>query len=480
MQYVYIRTLLALGAGILAGLSLVLSSASLSVILGVSLFFFVAKHSKSTGESLLLGLLFGLPASYGGVWWFLDTIPLSWLSVPPGILEHFLVWTVLSLTALSLALPFTLLALLVRLMPNRWYAPLLVALAYVATEELRLWSFALVFLAPESALLPDFSVGALGYALMEVAFFAPLAQAGTIGLNAFLGLLGAALSEATMGIGNSRTKTGALAAALCLTVSYLFLPSLPSGPTRTVVLLATEAPPGPFRDPSPVLALFSKAALAKPDIVAVPEGLGLVPFLPASARKELYTVAFGTSTLVISSSVVRDADGNERAELLYETGADGVIATQDKMFFVPVGEYLPPVIRAAISVVPKQNLNGYGSYIAGRAIRGTTFSSAAIDGMRVGALMCSELLSPRLYSALAHNEHTDVLINIANNSWFHGSRLLHARLKQVARMQALYNRQYLLVAANGSPAYAVDPRGRIIAESPWDTPTALIVPIGSR
>lgn len=465
----------ALGAGLLSFLAMTVPAAWPAAIAGVALFILSARRAESNREAAVLGLAFGALASAGGVWWFWDTIPLTWIAVPEGPAQFFLVAVVWSLTVLSLALPFSIAAPLMRAVPARWFAPLLLGASYALAEELRLWSFALFFLGPESQLAPDFSIAGLGYALMESPLLAPLGQAGSAGLNVWIAVAGA--TAAAVALRERWAKTGAALLCIALLASYLALPQPSSSATLRIALLSTNTPPGPFSNPAPVLSLLTGASTQHADIIVIPEGLGLAPFIPEAGRQELYQNLFGgRQGLVISSSVVKEGN-DERAELTYESPEDGVIATQDKMFFVPVGEYLPPLLRLATSLAGKENLHGYGDYIEGRIVRGTSLSSASLDGFRIGALLCSEMLSPRLYRDLAREHETDLLVNVANNSWFHGSQLLHARLKQLAKTHALQNRQPMLVAANGSPAYAVDARGRLLAEAAWGQDEVLIVEI---
>ncbi len=475
MQFIrpYLGTLLALSGGVLAGLGMVFPPLWFLPIVGVLGYFAAIRFSSSYKAALLHGLLFGIGASMGGVWWFWDTLPLTWISIPEGPIQLLFVGIVYGLTVLALALPCMLGALLIRRVPSAWYRPLVLTLLYVLIEEVRMWSFALFFLGAETSLAPHFSVAGLGYVLTENALLLPLAQLGHVGLNGFIALLAATLLERK----RLPVLLGGALIVLSLVGTHLSLPSLKTGETIRIGLISTNVPAGPFALPGLITHQMQEAENAGAEVLAIPEGLGLAKFLDRGARQQWYETLFeGGNGLVISSSVVPEENGTERGELIYETVTGGIIASQDKIFFVPMGEYLPPVVEAVISVVGTENLSGYSSYLGNRLVPGSTLTSAMYEGVRFGSLLCSELLSPYLYPKLAA-QHTDVLLNLANNSWFHSSRLLHERLQQLAKTHALKNRQWFLVASNGSPSYAIDPHGRVVAESTWGANTPLMVDV---
>lgn len=468
--------LLAALGGVFALVSLIVPVLWPLALLGIAAYVLaLTRLSRTWYGAAGYGLAFGLLASAGGVWWFFDVIPLDWLSITSTTVQYYVAGIVYALTVLALALPFALTAPLIRLVPQAWYRPFAIAALLVLAEELRLWSFALFFLGAESTLAPHFSVAALGYTLTEFFLTLPVAQAGHLGLNALLALAGATLAERNW----RALVAGTAAVALAIGTAHLTLPSEPSSsePVR-VALIAADIPAGPVTSPAYTLERIKEAAQEGADIVVTPESFGLGQFFPSEARQAFYASSSpDRELLVISSAVMANGDGSERAELLYESSVRGVVATQDKMFFVPVGEYLPPLLQFVIFAAGHEHLGQYPEYIGLPVRRGTEVSHVEHASLSIGALMCSELLSPRLYERVAARGNTDLLINVANNSWFHGSRLLHARLQQIAKTHALHNRQWFLVASNGSPSYAIDARGAVRAESAWGANEILFVEV---
>jgi len=65
-----------------------------------------------------------------------------------------------------------------------------------------------------------------------------------------------------------------------------------------------------------------------------------------------------------------------------------------------------------------------------------------------------------------------LLVNVSNDAWFGDSFAPHQHL-EIARMRALETGRYLLRATNNGVSAIIDPRGKVIAESPQFVPHAL-------
>jgi len=99
----------------------------------------------------------------------------------------------------------------------------------------------------------------------------------------------------------------------------------------------------------------------------------------------------------------------------------------------------------------------------------------SVHGVRIAGLLCSDIVSPYLYRKFVQEQKPDLLINLANHFWFHGSRTLHSKTLQMARVHAVQNRLPMIVANNVAPSFALDPAGRVIAQSSWGARGVLYV-----
>ncbi len=103
--------------------------------------------------------------------------------------------------------------------------------------------------------------------------------------------------------------------------------------------------------------------------------------------------------------------------------------------------------------------------------------AVSFKGVKIGSLLCSDLLSPSLYRTLSHREGAQILVNLANQFWFHHSHTLYWKTVQMARVHAIQNRSPFILANNAAPSFALDRRGNFIAESDWGKTKALYVSV---
>lgn len=482
-------TLLIVSSGVLTAIGVAVSSCWFLVCVGLSLFFYSVWQASSLRRATLYGLLFGTLVSGGGVLWFFETLPLSWLAVPPGGTEYIFIGVVWLVALIALAIPFALVTPLFFLLRKNLFLIPLSALLFGIMEELRMWSFALIFSSGETVFGAHFSIPALGYALAENTYLLQLASIGGIAvLNVSVALIGGVLAFLLLQLKKEGPRKTYLelgvVLACCGVVVLLPLFLTYSEPTDThktpVALITTTTPAGVSKDPATILALIQKAIndTYAPTIITLPEGHGLANTIsnPDARRAILDSLSPNREILLISSNKVL-REGKEYRELMYESSTRGVVGTHTKMFLVPVGEYFPPVLQAIFSLTPAEALHGYRAYLGTGGKSGDTLSAATIHNTTVGSLMCSEMLSPSFYRRLVREKGANLFVTISNNSWFHGSAILHEKLIAVAKVHAVTNRTYFLVTSNDAPSFAIDPRGVLIAHSEWNKETVLFVDV---
>ncbi len=98
-------------------------------------------------------------------------------------------------------------------------------------------------------------------------------------------------------------------------------------------------------------------------------------------------------------------------------------------------------------------------FIPDRLSSGNSSQTFALDDLRIGALLCSEVTDTTISSG-----DVSIIISPSNDSVFSGvpAKLLH---HQMSRMRALESGAYLLRASNGGISSVIDPHGNVVESS---------------
>ncbi len=456
-------------------------------ICGLSLFFWILiSVSHRSTQAFFLGAIFGLITGCAGTLWFWDTLPLSFL----GILDPTTQRIAIAMTwvyvggSLALSVPFGAVAIFKA--RNMALFPIIAGLIWTATEYLRMWGFALTTWGPKSLLGPHFSSAAIGYALAEEPHLLQLAAPfGLDGLNFIMGFTAGLLTwllKNGLAKRNQLQGLGFLSFVAC--VFWLYpqehvIENVASSST-SLRFAVVSGNIDTVRDESTheeLLQELSTAATAVPpvDVILLPEEFGLTSlFWSTTDYEDFKRRHIGDRDLLIMNSrnnLFPEDERNENPEakkLVYDSTRAGERARYIKQMLMPLGEYAPAFTDTFFSVIPDQQLHTYlGDVTVIDREHTNQLSLGEYRGVRIGGLLCSDLFSPYLYRSLVREHGAQVLVNLANHFWFHGSRTLYWKMVQMARVHAVWNRRSLLIANNISPSLIIGPRGDTIAESQW-------------
>jgi apolipoprotein N-acyltransferase len=441
-----------------------------------------------------LGLSFGILTGFAGTIWFADTLPLDFLGIRSGgaaIVAVSMTWLYV---ACALGLPFALLALLLWRLRETHLFPLIATLGWPIAEWGRMWSFALFTWAPQSLSGPHFSVASVGYSLAENG--ALLALAHPFGIHALdlAAAAGAALIACIPQVLRDRKRSVAALAQCCLPPLTLLAarePAPPSSrsPSIRVAVLAETIPDVRGIGTHAVVTrqLERLGSCARPvDAIILPEELSLTSiFWSKREADDFLKQHFGNCDILLfhtRNDLYPIDEKNLRPEskkLVFESSTRGEIGRYYKRMLMPLGEYAPALAKAFYSVVPDPELHSLVEETGDSLPPGPTVATAMVShhGIRFGALLCSDMVSPYLYRTLAKDQRPDVLVNLANHFWFHGSRTLHWKTIQMAKVHAAQNRLPMIVANNMAPSFVLDRRGRVIAATEWGKPETIFLEV---
>jgi|GEM_PF-1276782 len=471
----------------LTALGLVFPQVWVLAPLGLGLFLAALRSSTSQlAYTLIAGLFFGLMTGAAGTIWFLDTLPLSFLGISDQKVQIVAVVMTWMYVALSLAAPVPLgVAVLMRYKRSHLF-PMFAAATWVIVEICRMWCFALTTYGPNSLFGPHFSAAAIGYALTEN--FTLLQLANPCGLDALNGIAAflAGLIACIPDIVSSTRGRKAIAFQIfgiifvCTIWKVSQHASTVAEQSTTLRFAVVSTNIDSVRDEvihPAVLEDLSSAMATKPhaDVILLPEELGLTSIFWAKGDYQTFVERYtgGREVLIVNSRnelFVADEKNEafETKKLLYESTSKGELGRYIKQMLMPLGEYAPAFTKTFFSIINDPSLHAYIDEVAApysSSVR--TLSPGVFRGIRLGSLLCSDLFSPYLYRSLARDHSAQVLMNLSNQFWFHGSRTLHWKTRQIARMHAVQNRLPFLLANNSAPSLIIDASGRVISESRW-------------
>lgn len=482
-------------AAALCSIGIILPHLWFLVFLGLALFFNVLlSPTASLWRTAWRGLVFGTATGCAGTVWFLSTLPLDFLGIQNQVVQVCAVSMTWLYVGLSLGAPVAAAAPMLRLYRNSPLFPLAAALIWTVAETGRMWSFAATTWSPSSLFGPHFSIASVGYALTESPTLLQIAHPlGVDALNFFTACIAAELAILPS-IFRAKRPVLAPAVQAILLLALATTPTLteatsPAREEHTLRFALISENLADVRDTSShdvVRELLAKAAAAQPpvDVVPLPEEFSLTSLF--WSREEAHAFLkehFGEREVLILNSrneLFPSEETNSFADskkLVYDSTTSGEVARYVKLMLMPLGEYAPAFTKTFFSIINDPELQVYIDDVAELPPPGSTVTSATFRGLTIGGLLCSDILSPSLYRALAKDHHADVLVNLANQFWFHGSRSLHWKTVQMARVHAVQNGLPFLLANNMAPSFALNARGEILKESAWGRREVLYVDV---
>jgi apolipoprotein N-acyltransferase len=326
----------------------------------------------------------------------------------------------------------------------------------------------------------------LGGAQVDNIPFARIAQTtGVYGLSFAVMLVNCAFVAALLLRAQRRKNLliSAVAAAVALQIGVLAKPPA-FVPTQQAVLVQENVPlldqpewtPSYFDSTISDLTRISVEA-SKPK--HTPENPGLIiwpespaPFFIADPRLQQWLVAMAqdTNSYLVVGSLGETPPVNGKQQLLNSAlvmdPRGNMLGRYDKIHLVPFGEY-----------VPFQNWLFFASKLTrevGDFARGSEHKVFDLNGTHAGVFICYESIFPNEVREFSANG-AQVLINISDDLWY-GETGAPAQHLQMARMRAVENHRWILLATNNGTTASIDPFGRVVKQSPRNIRTTMIAP----
>jgi len=456
------RTALQTGiAGICAGLGILFPSIWWVSCIGVAIFAYILnEHPRNT---FLTGWNFGIFFCGTAIIWFWAALPFDWLGIESSAASTALLAVCWGYVAIGMGVFFGLFAMVyIRCHVSTSVSGAIVAASlWTLIQYCQMWGFAILTIGNSSLLGAHFSPPAIGYALVGFSPFLQFAALGGIYALTFCVALVGFLAYHAVRVSTTHAKATVAGTIICIAVlTYIdqatplvdVLPQRADGTVR-IALITTN--------------IFGKDASARVTDAAKKQYMEIVryPIIPdiivAPENADVLGNDSVSESLVIDSIFTVTSDSKH--SFLRFHNKNGLIAEYRKMLLVPQGEYVVwPTLWAIRLFTGSQADTIIANY---DVTRGDAIHTVQSGRFHVGALFCSDILSPKLYRTLT-SQGAEILINAASQAPFHGSRFTDQLVLSMAQVRAVESGRYFALSGNAIPSFVVSNRGSIVALSP--------------
>ncbi len=419
----------------------------------------LAVGRKSAGKAFRLGLISGL-AAYGGILYWINIVVTRY-----GNLPVYVSIIIFMLLVTYLALYVAVFMFFVRKGEEKG-VPLLLSfpVLWVGLEYLR------------SFLLTGFPWASLGYSQYRVLPLIQIADiTGVYGPSFLIALSNVAVYQVIKSLAGKeryihpgRSVVFFLAlftATMVYGIERMDRPE--SGAPLKVSLIQGNIDQSVKWDPAfqdATMAIYDKltraAGSSGPDLTVWPESA--VPFFfqdnaAESARIKKLAEALGTWMIVGSPAYDKDGGTIKYRNSAYLISPRGEVeGRSDKIHLVPFGEYVP--LAELLPFVHKLVV-GVGDFTPGEAT-----TPLSTDKGKIGVLVCFEGIFPEISRSYVR-EGSRLLVNITNDAWYGWSSAPYQHLSMTV-FRAVENRVPLVRAANTGISAIINSNGRIISRTP--------------
>jgi apolipoprotein N-acyltransferase len=438
----------------------------------VALLAFFLKKSltiESIKKRIKHWLLFGLIFNAYSYTWLFTVYPLPWLQ--DGALQLIGIFLLYVIVTAQSALCYGVVALSQNARIHKVFLPLLFAATLVVAELARSLLLSILFYGKGTTIALHLTAGTLGNALsttplIEFAYFG-----GTFALTFVLGYL------VYCGLSKKNCIEHKYHFALFFILTLFIHTSIPvRAPVREtsigIVTTDYEAPTGQnyksiFREQSKNTHSLTKSFVSSTTFIVYPEDGRYLSYLTKEEKEEL-NIKFN-KTVFIDGDTMLLKGGLSTVSYFYYPKGDKKVA-RGKDFLLPFNEYVPYIFEGAITLfVGKENMESFKKLHTFSPVH--SIKTLLVDDVRIGTLLCSEILSYSIIRSLA-KENPDVVFFQAHLSVFHNNPIFIMHLRSFTKIAAAQLRTPIIMSTDGAPSYIISPNGKIIQSLPAGTATS--------
>ena len=201
--------------------------------------------------------------------------------------------------------------------------------------------------------------------------------------------------------------------------------------------------------------LTLKTLSQKPDLIIWPETAFPQYFPQGELVEELLQFLHTLGTPLVFGALRVEKEKTFNSAFLF---SQDKLSFYDKVHLVPFGEYLP--FRNTI----ERLFGSVKEAVPGDISPGEEIKVLILPWGKAGILICFEIIFPEL-SNEAVKRGAELLITITNDAWFGKTSAPYQHLAQ-AVFRSVEQRRWILRSANTGISAVINPKGRIIKETP--------------
>lgn len=444
----------------------------------IPLFLSIASIQGRRGR-FVAGALAGL-VYFGSVFWFIFSAhPIRWAGIESGsasFLLVFITW-VISVTIFSLFLGLW--SMCVHWFNKRsvFLSAFLLASSWVVMEWASGLFFSVLWFGEGGMVGSHWTFGYIGYILAESPLLLSLASLGGVYLLSFVVVTtNFLITRSLSDVGSIRwVKPILFVGCVALVAGILYESNVRAAREAQLVRVAsiyTSFEPSFFNSPESlqiknvqVSSLFDTILYEdkNPELIVLPENTAYMNSLSEEERRELVDrMSQKNDTVIIDTArTFEQAKQGAVASLSFDTKEGTEHYT--KQLLVPTAEYIPFSLSLFGDLFLSEGWDDYfKTRLAFKREGGTTLGG--LKELRVGALFCSEVLTPSLYrEATLHG--ANILTNSASHAFLNNSLSLYPQIVKFSKVRAVENNRYFVQAGNKVPSFVIDNHGRLLGET---------------